>query len=198
MLEVLSQRYAKIQQGEWIRATRLDEGIIKAQWSKATSWVFREGIRARSRKVSSVWTGWRKSGDEGQEPTAAFVGPAAFQAFIWKVKEAWVEGRENRRAAFHEYLCRVGSVVSWGALDRLLTVWMFFLSHVLPIVGVPSEQKSRADLGKTFGGPVHWKGDCAPPHWNSKFKQITNNYMGVHHSSVFPPMVTILKLLLKY
>lgn len=108
-----------------------------------------------------------------------------------------MEGRENRRAAFHEYLCRVGSVVSWGALDALLTVWMFFLSHLLPIVGVPSEQKSRAELGKTFGVPTHWKGDCARP---LKFK-IQTNYKQLYRSPsqfCFSPVATILKLLLKY
>lgn len=55
-------------------------------------------------------------------------------------------GRASRHAAFYEYLCRVGSAVSWEALDASLTIWMFLLSHLLPIVGVPSEWKSREQI----------------------------------------------------
>ena len=71
---------------------------------------------------------------------------------------------------------------------------------MLPFVGVQSEQKSRADLGKTFGGPTHWKDDRAPPHWNSKFKQIMNNCMGVFfpHGDHINAFIEILNLFRKF
>lgn len=67
---------------------------------------------------------------------------------------------------------------------------MSFLSHLLPVVGVRSEWKSRADLGKTFGGPSHWKGDCAPPpiEIQNSNKQITIIWESIQILST--PMVT--------
>lgn len=63
-----------------------------------------------------------------------------------RLKRPECNGRASRHAAFHEYLCRVSSAVSWEALDALLTIWMFLLSHLLPVVGVPSEWKSREQI----------------------------------------------------